>query len=130
MNVDYGLSGTYGFRPENPLFATDASWATVVGESGVIGAIFVLFALGALWIHLFRHAREGRGQGFRLAALMFASVRPHRFTCESAAFRRVRLCRSWGACIPGGPDIGSNSSPRRACNIPTSASGRSEESRA
>lgn len=128
--VDYGLSGTYGFRPENPLFATDASWATVVGESGVIGAIFVLFALGALWIHLFRHAREGRGQGFRLASLMFASV----LLIDSLASPRLFdgfACVGLGVLVslaaqtsdrtprPDGPAI-----------IPTSASGRSEESRA
>lgn len=72
--VQYGLSDSYGFRPEAPLFATDASWATVMGEAGALGAVLVVVALGALWVSLFRRARDGKGQGFRLAALVFVSV--------------------------------------------------------
>lgn len=70
----YGLSGTYGFRDGAAVFATDASWATVIGEAGFIGAAGMIIALLAIWITQFRRARALGDASWALAATMFAAV--------------------------------------------------------
>lgn len=73
----YGLDEVYGFRPWAPIFATDASWATVLGESGWLGTAGVVVALGALAIRLWRDSRTGAtvgGESPGRAALMFFVV--------------------------------------------------------
>jgi hypothetical protein len=39
LYAEYGLSIRHGFRPQNPAFVTDASWAGILGETGVAGTI-------------------------------------------------------------------------------------------
>ncbi len=73
----YGLSETYGFSSEVPSYIQDASWATVLGETGWIGAVGVAGALGALVIALYRRLRtlpSGYRQDGARAALLFALV--------------------------------------------------------
>jgi hypothetical protein len=53
----YGLSGTYGFRADNPTMVHDASWATVLAEGGVIGTVGCLVGLTALLVAAWRRAR-------------------------------------------------------------------------
>lgn len=71
---EYGLSSLWGFQPGAAQFATDASWATVLGESGVLGAIGFALAMVAIWTSQFRTARLRGERSWSLAALMFTSV--------------------------------------------------------
>jgi hypothetical protein len=70
---EYALNDVYGFRPDNPVYATDASWATVFGEAGLLGGLAVFVALGALWVTLWRHARNGTEYRIR-SSLLFLTV--------------------------------------------------------
>lgn len=41
---EYGLNNVYGLSPDNPIWATDTYWPSIIGEVGIIGAIlFILF---------------------------------------------------------------------------------------
>jgi len=53
----YGLSTVYGFTPDDPRYATDAYWPSVVAETGVLGAAVLLAMILALWLALRRAAR-------------------------------------------------------------------------
>ncbi|WP_221583755.1 hypothetical protein [Microbacterium sp. G2-8] len=70
----YGLSEQYGFIDGNAMFATDLSWATVIGESGFIGAAGMALALGALAFRLIPTAWRRRTTTWHLAALAFLVV--------------------------------------------------------
>ena len=73
----YGLSHTYGFSPDAPSFIQDASWATVLGETGWIGAAGMAGALVALVSALYRRLRTlpaGDRQDCARAAVLFALV--------------------------------------------------------
>jgi hypothetical protein len=54
---EYGLSGVYGFTPNAPIFVQDASWATILGEGGWLGAAGFVLALGALAMMFWHQAR-------------------------------------------------------------------------
>lgn len=75
--AEYGLSDHYGFRQAQPIFITDASWATVLGEAGWLGAASFAVALGALAVRVLRRvpamASLGGEQPTR-AALLFLVV--------------------------------------------------------
>jgi hypothetical protein len=71
---EYGLDQVYGFRPNAPLFITDASWATVLGEAGWLGVGGFALALGALAVELWRRLRTGptvAGENLHRAAVLF-----------------------------------------------------------
>jgi hypothetical protein len=70
----YGLSGTYGFRPSAPIFLHDASWATVLGETGLAGLVGFVIAVAALLVSAWKNARRsgiGRRSDVARAALLF-----------------------------------------------------------
>jgi hypothetical protein len=75
--AEYGLSDAYGFRQAEPVFITDASWATVLGEAGWLGAVAFVVAFGALAVRVLRRvpstALLGGEQPAR-AALLFLAV--------------------------------------------------------
>lgn len=75
--AEYGLSDAYGFRQAEPVFITDASWATVLGEGGWLGAAGFAVAFGALAVRVLRRvpsmATLGGEQPTR-AALLFLVV--------------------------------------------------------
>lgn len=71
---EYGLSNTWGFQRGAALFATDASWATVLAESGLVGALGLAVALVAIWVAQFHSSRAGGDRSWALAALMFTSI--------------------------------------------------------
>jgi hypothetical protein len=54
----YGLADLYGFSERAPVYVHDASWATVLGEAGWLGAAGVGVALAALLARLWRQASE------------------------------------------------------------------------
>jgi hypothetical protein len=70
---EYALSDVYGFRPDNPVYATDASWATAFGEAGLLGGVAVFAGLGALWLTLWRRSRFGAEYRIR-SSLLFLTV--------------------------------------------------------
>lgn len=70
----YGLDDVFGFRPEAPRFVTDLSWATVLGEAGIVGAAGMAVALVSIWAVLARRAHELRTPSWALAALCFTTV--------------------------------------------------------
>ena len=70
----YGLSQTYGFREGVAIFATDASWATVIGEAGFVGAAGMVVALLAIWFAQLRRARALSDTSWALTAVMFTTV--------------------------------------------------------
>jgi hypothetical protein len=75
--AEYGLSDVYGFSPSAPVFVTDASWATVLGEAGWIGALGFALALGGLAAHFIRRLRAGgvlAGEHPARAGLLFLPV--------------------------------------------------------
>lgn len=75
--AQYGLADRYGFREAEPIFVTDASWATVLGEAGWLGAACFAVALGALTIRVLRRVPAMRtlgGEQPARAALLFLGV--------------------------------------------------------
>jgi hypothetical protein len=115
----YGLSGIYGFTPKAPLFVHDASWATVLGESGVIGFCGFAVAVAALLLEAWRRARRGGssriGDAAR-AALLFGAA----FTSDSLTTPQLFAgfaCFTWATLLsisrstsrevarPGSPDV-------------------------
>jgi hypothetical protein len=74
---EYGLSSTYGFTREASTFIHDASWATVLGESGWLGAVGFAAALAALAVLLWQSTRTLPGDVYRAGAragLLFLTV--------------------------------------------------------
>jgi hypothetical protein len=70
----YGLSGTYGFRANAPIFLHDASWATVLGETGLAGLAGFVIAVAALLVSAWKKARRsgiGRRSDVARASLLF-----------------------------------------------------------
>jgi hypothetical protein len=55
----YGLSDVWGLSRQYPLFISDTSWPSVLGETGVIGLISFLGGLVAIWIAAYRRFRRG-----------------------------------------------------------------------
>ncbi|GGD31453.1 hypothetical protein GCM10010915_09680 [Microbacterium faecale] len=70
----YGLSDQYGFVEGNALFATDLSWATVIGESGFFGAAGMSLALLALIARIVPAAWRHRTTTWHLAAVAFLAT--------------------------------------------------------
>ncbi|MGY1745239.1 hypothetical protein [Blastococcus sp. SYSU D00695] len=62
--AEYGMADAFGFSEARPQFLHDASWATVLGEGGWLGAAGAAVALGALLALLLRRAVT-RGAGRR-----------------------------------------------------------------
>lgn len=54
----YGLSTVRGLSQEQPLFINDTSWATVLGESGLIGLLFYTGGFLAIAARLLLQARN------------------------------------------------------------------------
>lgn len=75
--AEYGLSATYGFSRSAPHFVHDASWATVLGEAGWLGALGVAVALlavtGSLWSRI-RGLPAGTAQDCARVGLLFTLV--------------------------------------------------------
>jgi hypothetical protein len=74
---EYGLSSAYGFSPEAPTFVHDASWATVLGESGWLGAAGFAAALAALAVLFWQSTRSLPGDVHKAGAragLLFLTV--------------------------------------------------------
>lgn len=61
--AEYGLSDRYGFSEAAPGFITDASWATVLGESGWLGTLGFALALGAIGVQVLRRMQRIRTVG-------------------------------------------------------------------
>lgn len=72
--AEYGLDDVYGFQQANPVFVTDLSWATVIGETGYLGLLGMLLALGSILWGLVRSSHAAPGTSWSLAALMFLLV--------------------------------------------------------
>lgn len=72
--VDYGLSEEYGFTNASPMFATDLSWATLLGETGFLGTAGLVLAAATLCTYLVRRSWTRRTSTWHLAALGFAAV--------------------------------------------------------
>jgi hypothetical protein len=73
--AQYGLSGTYGFSEDAAAFVHDASWATVLGEAGWIGAAGFATALVGLFLVAWQRVKAaslGRRADCARAALLFA----------------------------------------------------------
>jgi hypothetical protein len=71
---EYGLSGTYGFSADAPIFVHDAAWATVLGEAGLAGLAGFAIAVAALLVSVWKTARRsgvGRRSDVARAALLF-----------------------------------------------------------
>jgi hypothetical protein len=72
---EYGLTSVYGLSPDAPLFVHDASWATTLGEGGLLGAAGLLLAMGALLVTAWKRAHVAgstrKDQAAR-ATLLFA----------------------------------------------------------
>jgi hypothetical protein len=75
LYAQYGLSDRYGFSSESPIFVHDASWATVLGEAGLIGfvgfAVALIALLGSAWQRARLAGTTRRGDVAR-AAMLFA----------------------------------------------------------
>lgn len=39
---EYGLNNVYGLKPDNPIWATDTYWPSIMGEIGIIGMILLI----------------------------------------------------------------------------------------
>lgn len=72
----YGLSSTYGLSRESNLTAQDTAWASIIGETGVLGTGAFVFALAFIGRALRRSARKGKGyrQGFATAGFCLVAV--------------------------------------------------------
>ena len=71
----YGLTQVRGLDPAEPMFVHDASWATALGEGGLLGAAGLLLAIGALLVTAWqraRHAGSTRRDEAARATLLFA----------------------------------------------------------
>jgi hypothetical protein len=55
----YGLSGIWGLSRQYPLFISDTSWPSVLGETGGIGLLCFIGGLVAIWIAAYRRFRRG-----------------------------------------------------------------------
>lgn len=51
---EYGLNNVYGLRPDNPIWATDTYWPSIMGEIGIIGMVllisFFAFMLRSIYV--------------------------------------------------------------------------------
>lgn len=72
--AEYGLDQSYGFVEGNARFATDLSWATVVGETGIIGGAGMLTALVAMLAVQLPQAWRHRATTWHLSATTFLTV--------------------------------------------------------
>ena len=48
----YNMSFIYGLNPEDPFFATDVFWGSILGETGFLGTIFYILFLFYIYINL------------------------------------------------------------------------------
>ncbi len=51
---EYGLNNVYGLKPDNPIWATDTYWPSIMGEIGIIGMILLIsfFAFALRYIYV------------------------------------------------------------------------------
>lgn len=105
--AQYGMADAFGFSQAQPQFLLDASWATVLGEGGWLGAAGALVALAGLFALLLRRAfaaRAGRRADCSRAALLFVTA----FTADSittpqffAGFACLSLASLVSMSLPG-----------------------------
>ena len=70
LYVQYGLSGTYGLSRADPQFIDDTMWPAILGETGYIGLLAVIFGLLELTRALVRRVGTvGADNTFPLAAI-------------------------------------------------------------
>lgn len=70
---EYGISNVWGLSPEFPGYIEDTYWPHLLGESGWLGTLAMVLALGTLWSALSGVAKSGRG-GSKILAFAVCMV--------------------------------------------------------
>lgn len=53
----FGMDNIYGLYPENPMYATDTFWPSVIGETGVLGAVVFIACLVKIYKELMKNVK-------------------------------------------------------------------------
>lgn len=70
---EYGLERVYGLSPDDPKWATDTYWPSIIGEVGILGTIlfisFFLYVMRGIYVKLHDASVSKNGKVFLLFAL-------------------------------------------------------------
>lgn len=70
---EYGLDRVYGLEPNNPMWATDTYWPSILGEIGIIGCllfiVFFLFVITYIYGYFKKYSKQDDIKVFLLFAI-------------------------------------------------------------
>ena len=70
----YGLSAVYGLSRDFPVYISDTYWPHILGEAGVLGALFFAALLLRMWHSCVRVARRASSESVKVLAMIAAML--------------------------------------------------------